>query len=135
MTVMSDLKERVMQALADNPRVHADEIAVEVAEGDVVHLHGTVGSPLQEAEAFDTARDVLGVNDVYNDLDVQPMGVDDTLIQSSDVPMQDVGVDADADTVTLRGEVATGAQRERAEALAYEVPGVKRVWNRLKVRS
>jgi osmotically-inducible protein OsmY len=36
--------------------------------------------------------------------------------------------------VTLRGEVATEAQRERAEQLTYEVPGVSRVWTRLKVR-
>ena len=59
---MSDqqLEVAVMAALADNPHVHADEIAVQ-AIGDDVTLRGTVGSLVQRAEAVRAARDVPGV--------------------------------------------------------------------------
>ena len=55
---MSDitLHSAVMKALTENPLVHADEIAAEVRDGDVV-LRGTVGSLVQKAEAGRTARD------------------------------------------------------------------------------
>jgi hyperosmotically inducible periplasmic protein len=143
---MSDLKTRIMTALAHNAHVHPDEIAVETVDGTDVRLRGTVGSPLQEAQAVETVRDVPGVRDVKSELSVHVMGIDgradaateaailDTLIRSGDIPMEDLGVEADAATVTLRGEVATEAQRERAEQLAYEIPPVSRVWNRLRVR-
>ena len=147
---MSDLKTRIMSALAHNPYVHPDEIAVETTDGAVdgtdVLLRGTVGSPFQEAQAVETVRDVPGVRGVLNELSVHAMGVDgradadteaavlDTLIRSGDVPMDDVGVAARGETTTLRGEVRTESQRERAEQLAYAVPGVRRVWNRLEVR-
>ena len=57
---MSDhtLENAVMQALAENRRVHADEIAVQAIDGTVV-LRGTVGSLVQQAEAARTARHVL----------------------------------------------------------------------------
>jgi len=53
-----------MQALADNPLVHPDEIAVQTDDyGDVV-LRGTVGSLVQRTEAARTTRHVPGVHDV-----------------------------------------------------------------------
>jgi osmotically-inducible protein OsmY len=147
---MSDLTTRIMTALADNPHVHPDEIAVETVDGAVdgtdVRLRGTVGSPFQEAQAVETVSDVPGVRDVMNELSVRVMDAErradadteaailDTLNQAGDIPMEELGVDADADAVTLRGEVETEAQRERAEQLAYEVGGVSRVWNRLRVQ-
>jgi hyperosmotically inducible protein len=47
-----------------------------------------------------------------------------------------IGVDVDVESgiVTLRGEVTGGSIRQRAEALAREVPGVKNVKNELKVK-
>lgn len=44
-----------------------------------------------------------------------------------------IAVEADAATVTLRGQVEAEARRERAERLAYDIAGVSRVWNRLRV--
>jgi hypothetical protein len=65
-----------MQALADNPRVHADEIAVDADEyGDVV-VRGTVGSLLQRAEAVRTVRHLPEVRDVDDQLRVRVMGIE-----------------------------------------------------------
>src|SRR5262245_57231440 len=69
------LERATMQALADNPRVHADEIVAEARDGAVI-LRGTVGSVVQRAEAARTARAVPGVDKVDDELRVHVMGVD-----------------------------------------------------------
>jgi osmotically-inducible protein OsmY len=147
---MSELTTRVMTALADNPQVHPDEIAVETVRGAVdgtdVRLRGTVGSLFQVHQAVATVRDVPGVRAVMNDLSVRLMGADgradagteattlEALIRAGDVPLEEICVEADRETVTLRGEVDTASQRERAEAIARRTAGVSRVRNRLQVR-
>jgi hyperosmotically inducible protein len=134
-----------MQALADNPRVHADEVAVEADEyGDVV-LRGTVGSILQRAEAARTTRRVPGVADVDDQLRVRLMGVDgqadadteaailDAIIQDESVHVADVDVEVHDGSVTLGGIVELPAQRDRVERIVMAVPGVTGVDNQLKV--
>jgi hypothetical protein len=69
------LQEAIMQALRDNPHVHADEIAVDVQGGDVVSA-GTVGSPVQHVEAARTTRGLRGVKHVNDQLQTKLLGVD-----------------------------------------------------------
>jgi osmotically-inducible protein OsmY len=61
----------VMQALADNPRVHADEITVEANGADVI-LRGTAGTGIQRAQAARTVQGVPGVERVDDHLTVRP---------------------------------------------------------------
>ena len=144
---MSDLilESAVMQALAENPLVHADEIAVQADDfGDVV-LRGTVGGLIQRAEVARTTRRVPGVRDVDDQLRVKPMGVDgradaDTqaavlaaLIADGGLHAADVDVQVRDGAVTLRGMVEVVSQRERAERIAMDTPGVASVDNRLRV--
>jgi osmotically-inducible protein OsmY len=134
-----------MQALADNPRVHADEIAVAADDyGDVV-LRGTVGSLLQRAEAVRTVRHVPKVHDVDDQLRVRIMGIDgqadadteaavlDALIADDVLRAADIDVRVSDGAVTLRGMVELPAQRDRAERIVMAVPGVKHVDNQLRV--
>jgi osmotically-inducible protein OsmY len=133
-----------MDALADNRRVHADEIAVQAIDGAVI-LRGTVGSPVQQVEAARTARRVLGVRNVEDQLQVRPMGPDEradadtraavlaALIDDDDLHAADIDVKADDGTVTLSGLVEFARTRDRAERLALGVAGVAQVHNRLKV--
>jgi osmotically-inducible protein OsmY len=143
---MSDLSltNAVMKALADNRRVHADEIAVEDRSGDVV-LRGTVGSLVQRAEAARTTRAVPGVRNVEDELRVRPLDTEgradaDTeaavlaaLIDDDELHASLVEVEARDGTVTLRGLVELEWQRDRAERVALEVGGVASVVNRLRV--
>ena len=140
------LQRAVMEALADNPIVHADEIAVQVLDGagDIV-LRGTVGSLVQRAEAVRAAGAVPGVRHVEDGLRVHVMGIDgrtdadtgaavlDALIADDEVHACDVEVNADDGAVTLRGLVEVAAQRERAQRIAMAVPGVTGVENQLRV--
>jgi hypothetical protein len=56
------------------------------------------------------------------------------LALSKSVSALDIDVDSDEGVVTLRGEVQTRAQRERAEELARDVQGVRDVVNRIETR-
>jgi len=139
-----ELERAVMAALADNHRVHADEIAVQ-ALGDDVILRGTVGSPVQRVEAVRTASRVPGVRSVDELLHVRPLGIDgradaDTeaaviaaLIADGSVPAAGIDVDANGDSVTLTGLVDVASQRDRAERVALGVGGVAHVHNELRV--
>ena len=140
----STLEKAVMDALADNRRVHADEIAVQAIDGAVI-LRGTVGSLVQQAEAARTARRVLGVRNVEDQLQVRPMGPDEradadtkaavlaALIDDDDLHAANIDVKANDGTVTLSGLVEFARSRDRAERVALGVAGVAQVHNRLKV--
>lgn len=143
---MSDnsLENAVMQALAGNRRVHADEIAVQ-AIGDTAILRGTVGSLVQQVEAARTARHVIGVHSVEDRLEVRPPGPEgqadaDTeaavlaaLIDDDVLHAADIDAKAYDGTVTLSGLVEFARNRDRAERVALGVAGVSHVRNRLKV--
>ena len=140
------LQRAVMEALADNPFVHADEIAVHVLDsaGDIV-LRGTVRSLIQRAEAVRAAAEVPGVRRVEDGLDVRVMGIDgrtdadtqaavlDALIADDEVNADDIEVDVDDGKVMLRGLVEVPSQRERAQRIAMAVPGVASVENHVRV--
>jgi osmotically-inducible protein OsmY len=138
------LEQQVMAALADDRLVHADEIAVE-AIGDWVILRGTVGTPVQQAEAVRTARRVPGVQRVDDMLQLRPLGytgrIDaDTeaavlaaLIADDEQVATGIDVDAHGDSVTLTGYVELMAQRDHAERVALGVGGVAHVHNELRV--
>jgi len=138
------LENAVMQALADNPGVHADEIAVEAIDSAVI-LRGTVGTVVQKMEAARTARGVIGVQTVEDRLAIRPMGIDarsdaDTqaavlaaLIDDDELNATDINVKAHDGSVTLSGLVELPSARDRAERTALAVGGVSCVHNRLKV--
>ena len=147
---MSDtaLHSAVMEALAYNPHVHADEIVAEVLDdyGDIV-LRGTVGGLVQRAEAVRTASRVPGVRHVEDGLEVRLMGIDgradadteaavlDALAADDEVHARDIDVEVKDGAVTLSGLVEVASQRDRAERIALGVPGVASVENRLRVWS
>jgi osmotically-inducible protein OsmY len=139
----TEVQRAIMQALADNPHVHADEIAAQVNAGDVV-LHGTVGSPLQRDEAATATQAVPGVRHVDDQLRVHFMdsvrredadtqaAVVDALTADPDLHTTVLDVAARGGTVTLRGVVENAELRGKAAAIAFSVPGVDEVHNRLE---
>ncbi|MEA2168108.1 MAG: hypothetical protein QOF76_1408 [Solirubrobacteraceae bacterium] len=142
----SNLHHAVMEALAGNPHVHADEVVVQPLDdrGDIV-LRGTAGSIIQQAEAVRTATQVPGVRHVEDGLEVRLMGIDgqadadteaavlDALAADNVVHARDVEVEVNDGAVTLSGLVEVVSQRERAERVVLGVPGVASVDNRLRV--
>jgi osmotically-inducible protein OsmY len=139
------LRFRIIEALADAPRVDVAEIAVDCHDdGDVV-LRGSVVNVRQRAEAVRTTRGVPGVRSVDDQLRTRPVGADhradakteaavlDALILDHALPAYGIDVDVNGGKVTLCGAVDIAAQRDAAERIALRVPGVSEVRNRLKV--
>jgi osmotically-inducible protein OsmY len=140
----TSLQRDIMAALAEHPVVHADEVAAQVRDGNVV-LRGTVGTLIQRAEAARVTRAVPGVRSVDVWLAVRPMGIDgrvdadteaaifDALVADDRVNPGDIDIHVKDGAVTLRGIVEREAEPEIAERIVMGVAGVMSVDNRLRV--
>ena len=140
----SDLQQRVMQALVADP--HVDETAIGVtAHHGVVTLFGIVRSSAERDGTEAVVRRVPGVNDVANEIelkvgDANPSdpeiaeAVRNALAASPSVDQAQIATTvAGHGHVTLRGTVATVAERDAAEAVAQRVEGVELVTNAIVV--
>jgi osmotically-inducible protein OsmY len=134
-----DLVGDVTDELFWDPKVDNAEIAVS-ADAGVVTLRGTVGSFRQKREAKSAAERVFGVKKVANELQVRLLDefrredaelrgdvlqalTLDTLVPSSiDATVED-------GEVTLTGRADWQFQRDEAEFVAANVPGVIEVWD------
>jgi osmotically-inducible protein OsmY len=136
-----ELQDWVREELCWDPKVDSAAIAVSASDGEVT-LRGTVGSFRQKREAQKAAERVYGVTSVHNELDVrildkhgrrdadlrgavlQAMALDGLIPKSVDAK-------ADSGLVTLTGTAAWQYQREEAEFVAGNVPGVVDVDNQI----
>jgi osmotically-inducible protein OsmY len=139
------LEKTVAQALAVDDRVDDDTIAVECFAGGHVVLRGSVENPAKATHALRTARGVAGVRDVDDQLRPRRPGVGRrqdarteaavcrAFISDDALPAETINVAASDGAVTLRGSVDLPYQRDEAEAVARQVPGVSQVHNQLSV--
>jgi osmotically-inducible protein OsmY len=138
-----ELQLTVKEELNWDPKVDSNAIAVTAEEG-VVTLRGTVGSLREKHEAKKDAERIYGVKHVKNELDVQIMNdngranadlrgdILHALTLNTLVPATvDAGV-ADG-YVTLRGTANWQFQREEAEFVASNVPGVVSVTDEIRL--
>jgi osmotically-inducible protein OsmY len=139
----AEIQADVTRALERNSRVDQDDITV-VAEEGVVTLMGDVASLREEEAAIRTARTVLGVTDVIEQLNVVASGespaetfvevdVRSALETSADVDASGIVVDVQGSEVTLLGSVGSLYARERAEEIVLSLVGVEEVTNELSV--
>jgi osmotically-inducible protein OsmY len=131
----------VREELFWDPKVDSAAIAVSANAGQVT-LRGTVASFRQKREAQKAAERVYGVTSVHNELEVRI--VDEHGRQDADLRgavRQAMGLDglipksveakADCGLVRLTGTAAWQYQREEAEFVAGNVPGVVDVDNQI----
>lgn len=129
-----ELRLDVAAELSWDPKVNAGQVVVSAEDGTVT-LRGTVGSFRQKREAVAAARRVYGVIEVNDELQVQ---IPDSYRRGDAVLRGDVlqalmldslvpaSVDAKVEDgfVTLTGTVGWQYQRDEAELIASNVPGV-----------
>jgi len=143
---MSDatLQLAVKNELMWDPKVDAAAISVSV-NGGMVTLEGTVGSLRQKIEAGRDAKHVFGVVDVDNELKVRILTSDrkddaelrglvlQALRLNSLVPST---IDAQVrdGIVTLTGTANWQYERDEAEFVANNVPGVQAVGSNIKLQ-
>jgi hyperosmotically inducible periplasmic protein len=138
---------KVKAALIDNPATKARQINVDTSHG-VVQLNGMVDSAAEKQAAADSAKMVMGVASVDNNLEVRSgertagAVVDDTtitakvkaaLIADKRIKARQVEVKTYKGVVTLGGFVATATEKQAAEDVAEDVAGVVKVDNGIVV--
>ncbi len=136
-----ELARGVAAELNEDPKIDSQGIAISAVDG-IVTLRGTVGSFHQKREATKAAERVRGVVDVDNRIDVEILtherredadlrgDVLEALMLDSQVPMTVNARVADG-CVVLSGDVQWQYQREEAERVAGNVPGVRAVVNEI----
>lgn len=152
------LKDRIAFRLDTNNVVRKYDIKVKVENG-VATLSGDVATAVQKAEAARVAK-IDGVTRVDNQITVDPNEdktvaerikngmsktgekIDDAWITTKinwffvgEDTLKDshINVDTVKNVVTLKGTVTNAAGKARAEALARQTDGVKRVINNLTI--
>ena len=142
---------RVKAALIADPETKAREIDVETFRG-VVQLNGFVDNATERTKAASVARNVNGVKEVRNNLQVGTKDpdkstvvakVDDSvitgkvkaaLLADSVTNGMQVNVETQDGVVQLSGFVNTAEQRTKAAELARGVEGVRSVKNSTEVK-
>ena len=140
-----DLKQRIVREIKWDSRIPWASIDVIVSDG-VVTLTGNVSSYAQKIAAQDAVHRVLGVLDVANDIQVQPLNrffrtdseiagaVRNALEWDALVPNELIKSTVSNGWVTLEGEVDYWRERSDAERAIRRLAGVVDVTNRITIR-
>lgn len=131
-----ELEHDVRKALDVSHMLGSEDVSVRVEDGEVT-LEGTVDSVTERHIALDSARGVIGVGEVVDELEVEPSEVrtdEDILAEVEQALRRDPYIDArgievlvEGAMVYLEGKVGTLVERSLAAAEA-RVPGVRRVF-------
>lgn len=144
--VTSDIRHALDQAGLKDVRVSQDRVKA------VVSLTGDVATDADKSRAETIAHSIAGDQVVSNEIGVRPNGdqgtarkVDSDLDSAVDKNLDamlvqhrlkdNVRYDVKNGVVTLKGNVASEAQRTSVEKLAKNVPNVKEVVNELDVKT
>jgi osmotically-inducible protein OsmY len=136
----SDLAHAAVIALQCDILVPVDRIKVMVADGWLT-LEGQVDEHYQRTAAERAVRHLMGVKGVVNQvlLRVVPAPADikqrinASLIRHATLDADEIQVEVNGSVVTLRGMVASVAERRDAEAVVWKAPGVTSVKNEITV--
>jgi osmotically-inducible protein OsmY len=139
-----DLQEEIIEELAFDPIVNADDIGVTVTEG-IVTLRGTVPSFTQKWEAEDAVKRVRGVRGIADELVVDlptthmrsdtdiALALERRFSSNGTIPAAVKFIVKDAN-VTLTGEVPWYYQSQEAANEARRVIGVRGVANLITIK-
>lgn len=145
MSYNETVEDDIRGALVRDPRVSSpDEVAISFADGTVV-LRGTVGSFGQRRAAVSDARDVAGVEDLDDQLQVRILDDErradadirgialQILHWDTEVPDELVDVKVTDGWLTLTGEVGYQYQSDAAYYDVATLQGLTEITNEIKV--
>lgn len=138
----AEIAAAIETAFSWHALIPEDRIQVKVEKGWVT-LTGEVDWNYQRHNAEVVVRPVTGVVGVSNNVALRERDaseyvaqrIQDALTRYAQEQAQNIKVLVEAGTVTLRGTVATLAERDAVQAAAWSAPGISRVVNELRVES
>lgn len=137
----ASLVNRVENALATAPWVHAEQVQTKAADG-VITLSGMVDTREEIEWAVETAYQVAGVKAVISEIVSRHRSQDEDLRMTEKLVSKlgehrfnssQVHAFVQDGIAFLSGEVYTDEDKERAEALVQFLPGITRVNNGIRV--
>jgi osmotically-inducible protein OsmY len=135
-----DIATEIVNAFKWNLEIPSDKVKARVEKGWVT-LDGQVEWNFQSEAARNAVRSLLGVTGVSNNIKVksrtedaiEKSEIESALKRNWSVSDQDIGVAVSGHKATLTGKVDSWFQREEAERIAWNAPGVWHVGNDLVV--
>jgi len=136
----SEIATEVVNALKWNWEVPNDKVKVKVENGKV-SLTGELPWNFQKEAAKRAVINLTGVTGVLNNIniksdsedEIEESDIEDALRRNWSINEADVDVSVSGNTVTLTGTVTSWYQRDEAERIAWNAPGVSKVKNELVV--
>jgi osmotically-inducible protein OsmY len=135
-----EIAAEIITAFKWNWKVQADTIKVKVEKGWVT-LEGTAYWNYQREAAYETVKKLAGVTGVVNNVTIKPFSedevekkdIEDALKRNWSINDETIDVTVAQHKVTLNGEVDSWYQKDEAERIAWNAPGVWHVDNQLLV--
>ncbi|GAA0190987.1 BON domain-containing protein [Fulvivirga kasyanovii] len=137
----AQLGEAIRNALAWHSAVNEDRLEIKVDNG-WVYLSGTVKWDYERKAAERSIEKIIGVKGIINRVKVEneivepkhiKRKISEAFHRHASVDVENITVDVNGSTVTLRGKVSSWAEREDAEDVAWAMPGVTEVANNLVI--
>jgi osmotically-inducible protein OsmY len=136
-----EIARDVVAALRRELPVSWERIKVTAAHGRV-RLEGDLEWRYQRENAERTVRRIPGVTGISNLLRIRPVApavevkrrIEEAFLRSAEIDADRITVEANGDTVVLKGAVRSWAEREEAERATWLAPGVAKVDNQVIVR-
>jgi len=138
----TDIAKAVRTALEWDVLVPHDRIRTTVSNG-VVTLEGKVDYFSQHEDAGRCVRNLAGVREVRNLINVEPpviaaqtvrLAIDHALERHAEHAAKRIKIAVAGDKVTLSGEVPSWAERNAVEGAVRGTPGVRRVDSQLRIQ-
>jgi osmotically-inducible protein OsmY len=134
-----EIAQEILNALAAS-WVPAEKLKIKVEKG-VVTLEGTLHWNFQKQAAQNSLKNIVGVTDIKNLVIIKPETHDEVekkhlenaIKLNWSMDGQDVRVSVNGKTVTLNGVVNSYYQKDVAEKIAWQAPGVNAVANELAI--
>jgi osmotically-inducible protein OsmY len=136
-----DIAKEAVEAIKWNVSVPDDKIKIVVSQG-WVYLQGVVEWNYQKYSAKKTVENIPGVKGVVNSIQIksadfdkiEKRAIESAIHRNSSLQDKDIEVAVSGNVVTLTGTVTAHFQKEEAERIAWNSPGVWTVNNLLVVQ-